>query len=229
MEFPSMTIMPAIPHTSETVMKVATMKLSVASFHLATSLVLLAAITSAQTSHKTATKTHAQTAVAAGTLRICRGVALPAGYIIVGYMTTSACPHGAYLLKKDTESQASRTDNKDADTESQSSITPGKKPDSQSRKNQDNETRNSVALNRPIRSPAKASPEASQPVSRPRRVGATQPENEAPFLRGVEPKPAPGPPTLAGMPTTSPVAASAEPVSASKTEAAGPEEVSEGD
>ena len=34
------------------------------------------------------------------TLKICQGVAIPAGYVIVAYMTSSACPHGAYVLKK---------------------------------------------------------------------------------------------------------------------------------
>src|SRR6185369_1999292 len=34
------------------------------------------------------------------TLRICQGIAIPDGYVIVAYMTSSACAHGAYLLKK---------------------------------------------------------------------------------------------------------------------------------
>lgn len=33
-------------------------------------------------------------------LKICQGVPVPAGYVIIAYMTTSACPHGAYVLKK---------------------------------------------------------------------------------------------------------------------------------
>ena len=35
------------------------------------------------------------------TLKICQGVPLPEGYVIVGYESSSSCPHGAYLLKKD--------------------------------------------------------------------------------------------------------------------------------
>lgn len=35
-----------------------------------------------------------------GTLKICQGVAVPDGYVIVGYVTSSACPHGAYVIKK---------------------------------------------------------------------------------------------------------------------------------
>jgi VWFA-related protein len=35
------------------------------------------------------------------TLKICHGLPIPDGYIIVGYESSSSCPHGAYLLKKD--------------------------------------------------------------------------------------------------------------------------------
>ena len=35
------------------------------------------------------------------TLRICQGVPIPDGYTIVAYESSSLCPHGAYLLKKD--------------------------------------------------------------------------------------------------------------------------------
>src|SRR5215471_20773723 len=34
------------------------------------------------------------------TIRICQGVAIPDGYVIIAYMTSAACPHGAYLLRK---------------------------------------------------------------------------------------------------------------------------------
>jgi VWFA-related protein len=34
------------------------------------------------------------------TLQICQGVPVPAGYVIVAYLTSSACPHGAYVLRK---------------------------------------------------------------------------------------------------------------------------------
>src|SRR5438132_8484596 len=36
----------------------------------------------------------------AETIRICQGVSVPDGYVIIAYTTSSACPHGAYLLKK---------------------------------------------------------------------------------------------------------------------------------
>ena len=35
------------------------------------------------------------------TLRICQGLPIPDGYTIVAYESSSACPHGAYVLRKD--------------------------------------------------------------------------------------------------------------------------------
>jgi len=43
------------------------------------------------------------------TLKICQGVPIPEGYIIVAYESLSSCPHGAYVLKKDDGSQAPAT------------------------------------------------------------------------------------------------------------------------
>lgn len=34
-------------------------------------------------------------------LRICKGVPIPEGYVIVAYESSASCPHGAYVLKKD--------------------------------------------------------------------------------------------------------------------------------
>jgi len=39
-------------------------------------------------------------------LKICQGVPIPEGYIIVAYESSPQCPHGAYVLKKDDESPA---------------------------------------------------------------------------------------------------------------------------
>src|SRR5262249_33519955 len=41
------------------------------------------------------------------TLRICQGVPIPDGYVIIAYMTSSACEHGAYLLKKQNDYESS--------------------------------------------------------------------------------------------------------------------------
>src|SRR5690242_21900313 len=48
-----------------------------------------------RTPNKTATQR-----VQSDTIRICQGVPIPDGYVIIGYSTSSACPHGAYVLKK---------------------------------------------------------------------------------------------------------------------------------
>ena len=65
---------------------------------------LFSSITVAQTGTK---KQRAERPAPRGDLKICQGVALPDGYIIVGYVTSPACPHGAYLLKKQAPPQAS--------------------------------------------------------------------------------------------------------------------------
>src|SRR5256714_12537951 len=41
------------------------------------------------------------------TLRICQGVPIPDGYVIIAYMTSTACPHGAYLLQKQNSYESS--------------------------------------------------------------------------------------------------------------------------
>ncbi len=41
------------------------------------------------------------------TIKICQGVPVPDGYVVVAYMTSAACPHGAYLLKKQAEYEKS--------------------------------------------------------------------------------------------------------------------------
>jgi Ca-activated chloride channel homolog len=71
------------------------MKRPVASFFLLVSLLLPTA--AGQTANQGARK---QSPARSNTLKICQGVALPDGYVIVGYVSSPLCPHGAYLLKK---------------------------------------------------------------------------------------------------------------------------------
>src|SRR3989440_13020684 len=47
------------------------------------------------------------------TLRICQGVPIPDGYVIIAYMTSTACPHGAYLIKKQSDYESSLAVNGD--------------------------------------------------------------------------------------------------------------------
>ena len=71
------------------------MKRPVASFFLLVSLLL--PTVAGQTRDQGARK---QSPSRSNTLKICQGVALPDGYVIVGYVSSALCPHGAYLLKK---------------------------------------------------------------------------------------------------------------------------------
>src|SRR6266436_5200775 len=58
------------------------------------------------------------------TMKICQGLAIPQGYVIVGFMTSSACPHGAYLLKRQTDYENSLPVGRNAPTnESESAQT----------------------------------------------------------------------------------------------------------
>src|SRR5262249_10391502 len=43
------------------------------------------------------------------TIRICQGLPIPDGYVIVAYMTSTTCPHGAYILKKQDQFESSLT------------------------------------------------------------------------------------------------------------------------
>ena len=89
------------------------MKVLVASVLLCVS--LLPAVMLSQTKSKTVKQSPFQTSPLqngsprSGTVKICQGVAIPEGYVIVGYDTSSACPSGAYLLRKEeTKSQSSQ-------------------------------------------------------------------------------------------------------------------------
>jgi len=41
------------------------------------------------------------------TIKICQGIPIPDGYVIVAYLTSAACPHGAYLLKRQNDYESS--------------------------------------------------------------------------------------------------------------------------
>ena len=63
---------------------------------------LIPAVTLSQTKSKTVKQRPSQTGPLQNkTLKICQGIVIPEGYVIVGYDTSSACPNGAYLLKKE--------------------------------------------------------------------------------------------------------------------------------
>ena len=74
------------------------MKLRVACFALLVS--VLSAFANAQTKNPGAQKREPPPPSRNHTLKICQGVPIPDGYMIVGYISQSNCTHGAYLLKK---------------------------------------------------------------------------------------------------------------------------------
>ena len=82
------------------------MKCAVAGF-LVLSLLSLSVFGQTRNEKRGTSKNETLTNPARGqTLKICQGVPIPEGYIIVAYENSSSCPHGAYVLKKEDGSQA---------------------------------------------------------------------------------------------------------------------------
>ena len=55
------------------------------------------------------TNQKAKRSVEARTLKICQGLPIPEGYIIVAQENSPSCPHGAYVLRKDDGSPVTTT------------------------------------------------------------------------------------------------------------------------
>src|SRR5256714_991486 len=89
---------------------VATMKSLVAGLLVLTfvSGIIVKGQTPPRSANKTANRPRSET------MKICQGVPVPDGFIIIAYMTSAACPHGAYLLKKQDQYEASLAINGDA-------------------------------------------------------------------------------------------------------------------
>src|SRR5687768_5912458 len=71
------------------------------------------------------------TTPATQTIRICQGVPIPDGYVIVAYLTSAACPHGSYVLKRVDSYESSLGVNRnsaDAKTSSIAAGDPGNQP-----------------------------------------------------------------------------------------------------
>ena len=189
------------------------------------------------------------------TMKICQGLAIPEGYVIVGYTTSSVCPHGAYALKKQTDYESSlpigrnapTNEGESAQTAAVTSVQPPRTSPSTSKGTPARTSKGTGNAPAQLARTSVPSPDRSaQPAgtsavsnddpgepapllvsnSRPRRVGATQTPIEPPTLAGAEdPRPL-RPPTLAG--TRSDTTPESSPA-ASNLAPAGPEEVSEGD
>ena len=191
------------------------------------------------------------------TMRICQGLPIPAGYVIIAYMTSSACLHGAYLIKQQDDYESSLAVGRNArppveesaesaSASTKSSTAKTSAPSAQS-------TRKSVQSLKASADPSGMSspsvknsgPAASASITRPRRVstqsqgtqqsrvmqqssGTEESQQTPPSLIGSEPAPALRPPTLANSGTTPPTSPASD-SSADGLSTPGPEEVGEGD
>ena len=232
------------------------MKLFVA-FLIVTSLTLTGTVAQNPSARRKVAK-NAGRKPANDTMKICQGLAIPPGYVVVGYMTTSACPHGAYVLKKQTDYESALLAGRNAPTNEGESARTSKGTPARTTKGNAvvpaHLARTSVPSSDQYaqRTGASAASEgdSGEPAptlasnSRPRRVGATQTQigTENSIARANRPEP--GPPTLAGAPDPRPLrpptlsgttydstpdATPESSAAASNVSPAGPEEVSEGD
>src|SRR5256714_6272515 len=190
------------------------------------------------------------------TLRICQGVSVPDGYVIIAYMTSAACPHGAYLLKKQNEYENSLAVNGSAPTAAEESSNQTVSNSSRSASASGAPGRKSTLprISNASRTPQPAAGSVSSggsvaTVTRPRRVlGQSQPSTRPqstsqapsanqsdetaqsqarpPSLIGGESARASAPPVLKDA--VAPIAASTSDPADSST-SPGPEEVGEGD
>ena len=152
------------------------------------------------------------TAPATQTIRICQGVPIPDGYVIVAYLTSAACPHGSYVLKRVNSYESSLGVNRnsaDPKTSSTAASDPGNQP-RPARTSTDKGTRSSAKRSTsPAPSNSSPQPIANSPApgrgaaaaSRPRVVGNRQTQDQTANALVSTPQSQDeetGPPTLSG-------------------------------
>lgn len=178
------------------------------------------------------------------TIRICQGVPIPDGYVIVAYMTSTACPHGAYILKKQDQSErslainrkasASATDDSATATNASGNRSLSSRKNSSEKPNRDRQPRQATgsneAANAPSDGPRSANVTSAGNValaSRARRVSTeNSQEQTGPTLIGSKTARSIRPPKLVNM------GAALEPSSTDTSTASPdptPEEVGEND
>jgi VWFA-related protein len=202
---------------------------------------LLVPLSLAQTTRKRAPNKPRIDPAANNTMKICQGVPIPPGYVVVAYMTTTACPHGAYLIKKQDSYSESVAEGYSKSSQSKTSAagdsSANSKPAVQHAKGAKVATPPSVtntadesATDRNVLSNSSAPANviaANQPgSSRPRRVAnATVQNNEVANITEDEPERPVRPPKWSGtQPSNTPINTATD-VAADP----GPEEVDEGD
>ena len=190
-----------------------------------------------------------------GTLIICQGVPVPTGYAIIAYLTSTACPHGAYVLKKQdpySQSVAARyakanqstdaTQSRDTDAADSNSSATSQPPlkhgpsaaTSRSRTNSGTDSADpfvtSPAPNGTVAQPVASAPQSTQ--SRASAVPGSRPRRVAVAASRDDVAIAEDPPERPARPpqwTGTPPSASPSAASADAVVDPGPEEVAEGD
>lgn len=198
------------------------MKLSVA-FLLITTVGLCGVVGQGQNKRQPARDPGAKPRVE--TMKICQGVPIPDGYIVIAYMTSSVCSHGAYIIKKQADYEGSS-----------SGISSSRQNAKSTNRAAGNSTKTTTgSAGQPNNSSLPQFATGTAPAaggytaSRPRRVDTGvdtgQGPNEPPTLIGAQNTRPLGPPSLRGANATgSPVSSTPNPVTPD-----GPEEVGEGD
>jgi VWFA-related protein len=187
------------------------------------------------------------------TLIICQGVPVPTGYAIIAYLTSTACPHGAYVLKKQDPYSESVAASYAKRNQSTTSTRPGDVDTANSNSSDTSQTSPSTAMpaatsgagtnsvdasvTAPVPNVTSSQPVASTPQSnsaastrssdqgsRPRRVAVSASRDDVAIVEDPPERPALAPRWAGTPPTASPSAASAAAVVNP-----GPEEVAEGD
>ena len=184
-----------------------------------------------------------------GTLIICQGLPVPTGYAIIAYLTSTACPHGAYVLKRQdpySESvaagyakrqQSNTTQSRDSDVANSNSSGTSQSPPANATLGTGTNSagpfvtapaRNGTGVqpvaSAPLSSKSDASSGSADVASRPRRVAVSASRDDVAITEDPPERPA-RPPHWAGTPPTAvpsapSVAAGVDP---------GPEEVAEGE
>src|SRR5262245_4821078 len=113
------------------------------------------------------------------TMKICQGVPIPDGYVIIAYMTSSACSHGAYLITKQSDYESSLAVNGGANQPAVDNSTPRKTSSSTSKSSPPGRgtstqtARKSATTTGPATSTQRQTGNtgANAAVTRPRRIG----------------------------------------------------------
>ncbi|MGI8917508.1 MAG: VWA domain-containing protein [Pyrinomonadaceae bacterium] len=171
-------------------------------------LVVLATFTSRVVAQRQDLRRSQKTAAVprAQTIRICQGVPIPDGFVIVAYMTSTACPHGAYILKKQDQFESSlavsrkaaaaATDDSGTGASASGNRSPSSRNSSSAKSARDRQPRPAIGSNKAAQAPSNRPQSANvtsagnvASASRPRRVTAEISEEQT------------GPPTLIGSET----------------------------